>query len=340
MLMAMELEYYVFDERANTKTKIDSNYGFGSIFKGEQVRVPIAIYNPNDYPAVNPVASIMEFTMDENKDYLEAYKWKKLSLSKTMGYEQAVALPTIKPRAWMTGKDVYFENFSSYPPDSGVQPNQDWSLWAGSSKVWEIYSGYLQHNTDSMGGRACWNAFPKAKDFEFSMKITVYDSVFGGLILRDKGDYNEGYIVVVQGVSSYFPVGTPVGEGVIQVFKGKFTENIDKWTLLYQSPSIGVRGTHDYFKVKLQGNRFDFWYKNEAAPICSFVDPDFTYENASKPILCTHPGNGSTLIYFDDIRMEVENEEGLLWIQNTVDAKTKLFGTQYSVLDLQYGGVE
>lgn len=338
--MAMELEYYKVDELSNVKEKIDHTYGFGAIFKGEQKRVPIAIYNPNDYPAVTPVASIVEFTMDENHNYSEAYKWKKISLSKNIGYTTSVELPTIQPHAWMTGKDVVMEDFSSYPPDIGASLNPDWMTWSGSNKIWEIYSGYLQHNTDSMGGRACWNAFPKAKDFEFSCKITVYDNVYGGIIVRDKGDYNEGYIILIQGISSHFPVGTAIGEGVIQLYKGKFTEGIDKWTLLYQSPSIGTRGTHDYFKVKLNGNRFDFWYKNENQPLCSFVDSESTYENASRPILCTHAGNGNTLIYFDDVRMEVENNDGLLWIENTIDVKTKLFGTQYSVLDISYGGVE
>lgn len=339
--MSVELEFYSLEESTGIKTKLESAYGFGNLFKGAQVKVPIAIFNKGDTEAVNPTAKITEYTVG-NGNYSEPYKWKKVSLSKNMGYAQEVKLPTIKPLSWMTGKDVYFEDFSKYPPDSGAKPDQEWSLWGGSDKAWEIYSGYLQHNTDSIGGRACWNTFPTVADFEFSSKITVRDGVFAGYILRDIGDYSTGYIVLVQGISSYFPVGMNSSEGVIQVWKGNFTEGIDKWELLYQSGSIGVRATHDVFKVRLVGNRFDFWYKNDDSlnPMFSFVDNANTYTGKSKPVLCTHAGNGSTLIYFDDLRMEIETPDGLVWIENTVDAKTGLFGTQYSVLELEFGGVE
>ena len=38
--------------------------------------------------------------------------------------------------------------------------------------------------------------------------------------------------------------------------------------------------------------------------------------------------------------MEVENDDGVIWIENSVDGKTSLFGAQYSLLNMEYGGVE
>lgn len=199
----------------------------------------------------------------------------------------------------------------------------------------------MQHNVDTQDGRALWTTLSTAKDFEFSMKVTVRDNVYSGVILRDEGDSNTGYIVLVQAIQSHLG-NIAKNEGVIEVYSGKFTNGINTWKLLYKSPSIGVRGTHDFFKVKLKGNRFDFWYKNEESdqPLYSFIDEEYTYLKASKPVIVCHAGFGSVLTYFDDIKMEVENENGVIWIENTVDAKTPLFSSQYSILDMKFGGVE
>ncbi|MEG2018063.1 MAG: hypothetical protein RR128_06335 [Clostridium sp.] len=339
--MAVDLEFYLYEESSGVKVPIGGAFGFGNLFKGNMSKVAIAIYNKGDTLAVTPTAKVGEYIID-GKDYSECYKWKKISLSKTNGFETKIQLPDIQPDSWMTGKDLFIEDFSKYPPASGAKPDQDWLLWGGSNKTWEIYSGYLQHNVDTIQGKALWNALPYAIDFEFSTKITVRDGVYAGYILRDIGDFDTGYIVLIQGVPSYFPQGMALGEGVIQVFKGKFSSGINTWEKLYQSGTIGVRGTHDYFKVRLTGSRFDFWYQNpdSPTPLYSFIDSENSFTGKSKPILCTHAGNGSTLIYFDEIRMEVANNFGLLWIENTVDPKTSLFGTQYSLLEIEFGGVE
>ena len=57
-------------------------------------------------------------------------------------------------------------------------------------------------------------------------------------------------------------------------------------------------------------------------------------------MLCTHAGFGSVLVYFDDIKQEVANENGQIWIQNQVDVKTPVFSTQRTLLSVEYGGVE
>ena len=113
-----------------------------------------------------------------------------------------------------------------------------------------------------MDGRAMWTVLPNAKNFIYSMKITVRDGTYAGVLLRNEGDSDTGYIVLVQGMPDKLGDGVATNEGVIQIYDGKFTEGIDSWNLLYTSPNIGIRGTHDYFKVKMTDNRFDFWYNN------------------------------------------------------------------------------
>jgi hypothetical protein len=338
-ILSVDLELYLVEETSGIKTKIDSVLDLGSIFKGSEKKIPIAIYNNGDEPAINPKASIAEYFQD-GKNFHEALTWKKVSMDKSSDFTIMVNLPTVQPKSWMQGKDVYMENFNGYSTTAGTRPDQNWTLWAGSQYVWEVYNGWLQHNIDTQHSRAMWNVLPKVKDFEYSMKVTVRDGVYAGLILRDIGDYDTGYIVLIQGQAQYFGSSIPQNHGVIQVWSGKFTSGASAWTLLYQSGSIGVRGTHDYFKVRLIGNRFDFWYQNEQSiePLYSFVDGSNRYTNASKPIIASHPSTGSILIYFDDIKMEVPNNNGLVWIQDTINKDTKLFGRQYSVFKLEYGG--
>lgn len=334
----VDLEYYQIDEASGLKTKLNNAMSFGNMFKGTRQLIPITVYNNGDTPAVSPTVSIAEYPGGNNA---ESYKWKKISFSKTDGFTTSLKLPDIEPKSWLKGKDVVMEDFNNYPVIAGTKPDQTWLLWEGTNFGWEVYNGWLQHNVDTIDGRALWTSLYTAKDFEFSMRVTVRDNVYAGCILRDEGDSNTGYIVLVQGMQSQLG-DIAKTEGVIQVFSGKFTEGMGAWKQLYKSPSIGIRGTHDYFKVRLKGNRFDFWYKNEDSdtPLYSFIDENETHTRASKPVIVCHAGFGSVLTYFDDVKMEVENDDGVIWIENSVDGKTSLFGAQYSLLNMEYGGVE
>lgn len=200
-------------------------------------------------------------------------------------------------------------------------------------------NGWLQHNIDTQDGRALWTELISAKDFDFYIKMTVRDGVYSGLILRDEGDSNTGYIVLIQAMSGHLG-NVQSNEGVIQVFDGKFTDGIENWELLYTSPSIGIRGTHDPFRVRLTGNKFEFWYGDDTlpTPMWSWIDTEYRHAKASKPVICCHAGFGSVLTYFDDIRMEVANQNGQIWIQNTVNSKTPVFSTQRTLLAVDYGG--
>jgi len=335
----VNLQFYAIEPSTGLIEEITDQYNFGSLFKGTNKKVSIAIFNSGDEPAISPRAYVSEF-FQTGKDFKECLRWKKLSLSENAGFATSVVLPDIQPNSWMQGKDIYFEDFSSYPNAAGTKPDQNWMLFQGNEYVWEIYSGYLMHNVDSQHSRSVWGALPAASNLEFSTRITVRNGVYAGYILRDTGDYDTGYIVLVQGQASYFTEGMSQGDGVIQVWRGKFSQGPTYWTLLYQSPSIGVRGTHDYFKVKLYGNKFDFWYQNEYSetPLFSFADGMSYYTGASKPVLASHPGSGSILVYYDDITMTVPTETGVLWIENNVDLNTALFGAQYSVLRVEFGG--
>ena len=90
--------------------------------------------------------------------------------------------------------------------------------------------------------------------------------------------------------------------------------------------------------VKLSGNTIQVWYKNKENPILSYIDEEETYTDARIPILLCSAGSGSVLSYFDDLYMEVENDDGVIWVKNEVDESTPLFGTQRTLLDITYGG--
>lgn len=338
--MAVALEYYHIDETSGIKTKIENALDLGSLFKGSEKKIPLAIYNAGDETAVKPTASIVEY-LQQGKNYKEAVTWKSLSLDKNSGFTTKLSLPDIPPKSWMAGKEIFMEDFSGYTTASGQRPDQTWTLWQGNEYVWQVYSGYLMHNTDTQPSRAMWGVLPESANFTLSCKITVRNGVYAGFILRDIGDFDTGYIVLVQGQASYFNGTLPQNEGVIQVWRGKFTQGLGNCTLMYQSGTIGVRGTHDYFKIVLNGNRFDFYYGNEYAttPNYSWVDVNNTYTEASKPVLACHAGSGSILIYYDDIRMEVPTTDGRLWIKDTINNSTSVFGVQQTIFKMEYGGV-
>lgn len=336
--MAVKLEYYLIDEASGTKQKLGGSLSFGNMFKGSQSKIPITIFNAGDTTAYSPVVTIKQYP---GSKYNECYTWKKLSFDKTDGYQYTLTLPDIPPNSWLRGKDVQSEDFNNYPVVAGTKPDQSWLLWEGTSLAWEVYNGWLQHNVDTQDGRALWTELSSAADFEFSMRVTIRDDVYGGLIVRDEGDSDTGYIILIQAVKSELGY-VASNEGVIQVYSGKFTNGMNSWRKLYTSSTIGIRGTHDYFKVKLTGNVFEFWYKNEGDenPKFRFIDTNNYHTKASRPIIVCHAGFGSVLTYFDDIRMEVENDNGVIWIDNQVDAKTGVYNLQYSLLDVSYGGVE
>lgn len=222
-----------------------------------------------------------------------------------------------------------------------AKPDQSWLLWHQSDYAWEVYNGWLQHNVDSQDGRALWSELISAEDYDFYIKMTVRDGVYAGVLLRDEGDSNTGYIVLVQAMASYLG-DVQENEGVIQVFDGKFTDGIESWELLYTSPSIGIRGTHDPWRIRLKGNRMDFWYGDDSLtnPMWSWIDTEYRHAKASRPVILCHAGFGSILTYFDDVRQEVANENGVVWVQNTVPANTPVFSTQRTLLAVEYGGEE
>ena len=336
--MAVDLQYYLVDQTNGQKSRINDVVSFGNMFKGSQSKVCITVFNAGDTTAVSPVMEIQQYPTG---NYSECHQWKQISMNETDGYSRRLELPDIKPNSWLEGKDIVAEDFNNYPQVAGTKPDQTWLLWKQSDSAWEVYNGWLQHNVDSMDGRALWTELISAKDYDFYIKMTVRDGVYSGVIMRDEGDSNTGYIILIQGMSGYLG-DVQSNEGVIQVFDGKFTDGIESWELLYTSPSVGIRGTHDPFRIRLTGNKFEFWYGDDSTPSpkYSWIDTEYRHAKASKPVLCTHAGFGSVLVYFDDIKQEVANENGQIWIQNQVDVKTPVFSTQRTLLSVEYGGVE
>ena len=346
--MAVELEFYLVEELTGVKTKIDNILDLGSIFKGTEKKVPIAIYNAGTETAVSPKVRFTQY-MQDGSDYYEALTWKTLAEDKYAEFVTSLQLPDIQPKSWLAGKSVQYENFNSYPPIRTALDNESWWVDEGLAGTWKTYSGYIEHGEDTQTGRCFWRALKSAKDFEFSTRITVRNGSYAGYILRDTGDHDTGYIALVQGIPSYFTGNMTLSEGIIQVWKGKFSSGLSTWTLLGSSTSVGQRGTHDFFKVAVstlveggvEKTRLDFWYNNELSdtPIWSFIDSNGTYKNAAIPVLCADTSANDNLIYFDDIKMETPTTEGRIWFRDNVVKATQKFGRQFTVFKVEFGGV-
>lgn len=334
--MAVDLKFYSVDDLGN-KTELNGVTNFGNIYKGNQAIVRLAIYNNGDTTAYDPVLSIKQYGTNAI-----APKWKSLSFdSSTSDWSDKLELDDIEPKSWLKGYDIASENWSSYSTLAGTEPDDSWVLKQSSKGYWNVYNGYLQHYPDTQDGTARWGKFLTASDFTFSMKISVRANTYGGVLIRDTGDYDTGYIILVQGIQDYFrDQSITVSEGVIQVFSGKFTSGYSTWKLLYESPSIGIRGTHDPFKFKVKGNKFQFWYNNDldGDPLYEWVDSENTYTNASIPVILTHAGYGTSINYFDDLSMVVENANGRVYVKSEVPSDTDLYGIQQCLLDVSYGG--
>lgn len=334
--MAVDLKFYSVDDLGNKK-ELTGSASFGNIYKGNQSIMNLAIYNAGDSTAFSPVLSVKQFG-----EYKDAPLWKSLSFdANSDNWVTELELDDIEPHSWLRGYNIQTEDWSGYSTAAGTSPSDDWRLWQSANGYWNVYNGYLQHYPDSQDGRASWGNFSIASDFEFSLKISVRANTYGGIIARHNGDSDTGYIILLQGIQDYFQDNSiPISDGVIQVYSGTFSKGYDSWKLLYESPSVGVRGTHDPFKIKLKGNTFSFWYNTDFndEPLFTWSDPDYTYNVASRPVICTHAGYGTSINYFDDLQMKVENENGRVYVKSIVPADTSLYGLQYTLLDVKYGG--
>lgn len=334
--MGVDLKFYSVND-SGKKTELNGSASFGNIYKGNQSILNLAIYNAGDTTAYSPILLVKPFN-----DSSEPVLWKTLSFDKNSSeWFESLELEDIEPHSWLKGYDIQIEDWSSYSTAAGTSPSDDWILWQSARGYWNVYNGYLQHYPDSQDGRASWGNFSVAADFEFSLKISIRANTYGGIIARHNGDSDTGYIILVQGIQDYFQDSSlSTGEGVIQVYSGKFSSGHDSWKLLYESPSIGIRGTHDPFKIKLKGNTFSFWYNNDFndEPLYTWTDPANTYTKASRPVICTHAGYGTSINYFDDLQMKVENSNGRVYLKSVIPENTTLYGLQYCLLDVEYGG--
>lgn len=139
--LTVKLEYYQIDETSGMKVKLNDTLSFGNMFKGTQKKIPITIFNSGDTTAVSPVVSIAQYPLG---NYVDCFKWKKISFDKEKNYSISLKLPDIQPKSWLIGKEVQFEDFNSYPTIAGTRPDQAWLLWKGTDFAWEVIASYIK----------------------------------------------------------------------------------------------------------------------------------------------------------------------------------------------------
>lgn len=132
--MAVDLEFYQVDPYTKQKTLIVNGYSLGNLFKGSQSKFAFTIYNKGDTTAVSPLVSFKRYQGSSE----EPLKWKSVSFMENTNYADSLSLPDIKPNSWLTGKDVYSEDFQNYPVVAGTPLSSDWLTWQGVDKTWEV----------------------------------------------------------------------------------------------------------------------------------------------------------------------------------------------------------
>ena len=105
--MSVDLKFYHYDVNTKQKTLITNGYNLGNLFKGSQKKFSFTIYNDGDTTAVSPFVSFKRYQSNSDKPI----EWKSVSFMENSNYDKGLELPDIKPKSWLTGKDVYSEDF-------------------------------------------------------------------------------------------------------------------------------------------------------------------------------------------------------------------------------------
>ena len=354
--MAAQLDFYSYDETTKMSTALDGNYSLGDIFKGASGIGTLRVYNSGTKTAVNPVLSLGAYN-----DNTAIMNWKGLSFSKDYDYEKTLSLDNIAPGQFATGKNIYVEDFETYDYQS-AQPiaGEDWKVWHNASSIdpWYAYSKALYYygvdsrfstlpeNTDTTAILTpSTNILGKAKDFTISATMSCLKNSYIGWVFRDN------YIVTISGIREDFKdtIYQLGHQYALQIWYGDPKKNKSWWTPL-EDFDLGnsVNGTK--FTISLEDVNnipvFKIWVDSDTAAEPSFLyvlEEDkrkSCYSNIeSVPSLIGYEpisDNMSNMV-IDDIKMITKDDLGIIYLRSQIPADTKLSGTQYFLLDIDYG---
>ncbi len=355
--MAAQLDFYSYDETTKISTALSGTYSLGDIFKGASGIGALRIYNSGTKTAVNPIVSFEAY--NNNTSILD---WKGLSFSKDYDYDKTLSLGNIAPGEFAVGKNIYVEDFDTYDYQS-ARPiaSDDWVAWHNSASIdpWYAYSkslyfygvdsrfSNLPENTDTTAILIpSENILGKAKDFTISATMSCLKNSFIGWIFRDN------YIVTISGIREDFKdtIYQLGHQYALQIWYGDPKKNKAWWTPL-EDFDLGnsVNGTEITISLEDKDGIpvFKIWLDTTDTT----KDPSFIYvleEDKRKScysaaesipeIIGYEPisANMSNMV-IDNIKMITKNDLGIIYLRSQIPSDTKLSGTQYFLLDINYG---
>lgn len=362
--MPAKLDFYSYDLTTKVSTPLNGTFSLGNIFKGSLGIGTLRLYNSGNKKAINPILKISSYN-----DNLEILPWKGISFSHDYDFSNQLTLEDIEPGSFAIGKDIYFEDFSNYNFQS-AQPivGENWSTWHNTNSIdpWYAYSKSLYYygvdprfsnlpqNTDTTSIiTPSSKILGAAKDFTISATMSCLKNSYIGWIFRDN------YIVTVSGIREDFKEDIyQLGhQYALQIWYGDPKKNKSWWTPL-EDFDLGnsVNGTKIWIELTDQtlGEQtlpvFKIWTDTDDIS----KDPTFIYvleqdkvktcysDISSIPKIIGYEPiseNMSNMV-IDDIKMIVKNQSGIIYLKSTVPSDTKLSGTQYFLLDIDYGSEE
>lgn len=355
--MGAKIDFYKYDESTKVSSLLDGTFSLGDIFKGSSGIGALRLYNSGDAKATSPVLSMSAYN-----DNTTILSWKGLSFSPDYDFGSTLTLEDIEPQTFATGRDIYVEDFDTYDYTT-AQPiaGDDWSVWHGTDSIdpWYAYSkslyfygvdprfSNLAENTDTTTILTPSSSIlGKAKDFYISASMSCLKNSFIGWVFRDN------YIVTVSGIREDFKdtIYQLGHQFALQIWYGDPKKNKSWWTPL-EDFDLGnsVNGTKIWIRLNDEDGIpvFRFWLDTDDTT----GDPDFLYvleddkkasclsQTSSVPALIAYEPISTSMsnMVIDDIKMIVDNKTGIIYLRSQVPSSTNLSGTQYFLLNIDYG---
>lgn len=314
----------------------------GNVYRNSGNNIlPLMIVNSGGRDAVNVKAKFISHTRDGKEDNISA-DWKELSYDTSALFSKELDLPDIKAGQFMTGFQIYSENFNNIittylPPDYDTVGR--WEIYSLTESGNE-FNSYLQHIADTIDittGRVIPQHFPETKNCEVSVEIATPRYNFGGIQLRMNPQTGEGYAIIlypdpdtIRQVNEYYrnligasytPIDTwnmsAIGIGKVNyrdLDNMAFPKIYEKFHWLPKGTDYRLE--RDTLKVELKDNVFNVWVNDDFKG--KYIDPNPITTQGKFALIAGR--RYDTRVIFDDIQYKIETNRGILFVKSKVPA--------------------
>lgn len=317
----------------------------GNVYRNSGNNIlPLMIVNSGERDAVNVKASFIPYSENGVVDDISA-GWKLLSYDTSGDFASTLDLPDIKAGQFMTGFNVYAENFNSiittYLPQDWTQQGR-WEIYSltEDGNQFNSYLQYIADSVDSPTGVAIPMQFPTTKNCDVSVEIATPKYNFGGIMLRMDGNSEYGYAIILypdpQTISqintyygemigaSYQPMQSDamcaIGIGKIRpsdMDNMAFPNIYNKFYWLPQGTDYRLE--RDKLRVVLNENVFEIYINGELKG--KYIDPNPITSAGKVSLIAGRRFDTRTI--FDNLSYRIETQRGVLFVKSVVPANPK-----------------